>query len=453
MKKDIYSRLLYSSVVFLTLFTIFSCKKEKEESAIEESAYLVFNVGEMNSFAPSTGKHKASSANTQATNNTEASLLKLNKKVSLAYSSKAAPIETRMETGNYSSPRIKAKAASTTPVRGGIKYRILLYDATTNELIKNVEATVGITESIPVQVGTSYKWYAYSYNGQENIPPPTIVNSQPIIATLPDKELIWASSGETPITAAAVLLPLTINFEHKVAEFILEIDTKNLFGKITGINATFVEDYFHTGTLNIQSGVVTTESTPYTSPIISEIDFEPLSQFDSTVFRAKIYTSNEQRIGNIKVKINSLSIKFDNGITQDLLTAANPAKEVEFIFTNPSIAKSHVASIDLRYNIPTKTILHVTGTNHDDDRKWAFAAQPYERDLTAPWSAQPEANRAPFNMIKEPRNFGNLPSSLVHTTGFNHLRCLNDGSLDTKLALEPDIVILPFTIPLTQMIY
>jgi len=445
MKKNIYSTFLSSIYIVFVAFTVFGCRKEKDIVAIDGSAQFVFNVSGVNNFTNNTENNKLATKNI-APSQHNSNAVKLNEQINIISSSKESSIINNLDISQPLSG-IKNKLASTTPVKSGIKYRILLYNADNNNLIRTVEATVGITESIPVEPGVNYKWYAYSFNSEDGIDPPTMEGGEPLIETLPDKELLWASSGNTAITAETEPTPLSITFEHKVAEFVLEIDIKHLNGKITDLNATFDDDYFYTGSLNVKSGNVISNNTPYLSPTVTHIDFEQLSSVDSTIYRAYLYTTNTPNLGDIKVKINSLTIKLDNDIPKVLHEPSESPKEIRFSFENPAIARSHIASIDLNYVIPSKKILHVAGTHNGDDIKSSFTAQP---NLSSNDPSNPLTHRTPYNMLKQVLNFGTEPNSIVYTEGFTHIRCYDDGRLHELLVSEkPDIVIIAFNYVIT----
>lgn len=441
MKNRIYSIYFHVIIACLLTLSVSSCKKDKDSESAEGTSQLVFSVEGINNTATNSINNKYASINRNNPSENAFSQIHLNNYIDLVSSAEEFPMKTSFDVSTPIAT-INKKLSTTTPVQSGIKYRIMIYNADTNQLIKNVEATVGVTESVPVEVGVNYKWYAYSFNTEHGIDPASIVGTDTIIAALSDKALLWAKS-ESNITATATATPLTITFEHKVAEIVIEIDTKNLFGKITSINATFDQTNFYTGTLNIRTGNVTPDAAAYTSPILTIEDFTQASSADSTIYRAYIYTTKPSEITSTRLKINSLVVKFDNGVTKEIFNDPVNPKLINFTFTGPIIARSHVASIDLRYNIPTKKILHVTGTTNSSNTNFSFAAQP--------GSNTAGQNRPPHSMLIEPRNYGTLPNSIVHTNGFTHQTVLNTG---LKAALEgttkPDIVIISLFYTMTS---
>jgi hypothetical protein len=52
-------------------------------------------------------------------------------------------------------------------MQNGIKYRLLIYDAVSNALVKDVDGTAGTAPSIQVDGGKQYKWYIISTNSAD----------------------------------------------------------------------------------------------------------------------------------------------------------------------------------------------------------------------------------------------------------------------------------------------
>ena len=336
------------------------------------------------------------------------------------------------------------KIASTSQMDNTHRYRLVLYNVTTGQIEQNVESRVDRNVVVKVTPGNDYQWFAYSYNSPKAVDEPLVENNQMAVQTFADREFLWISSGSTPITATVESIPVNIIFEHKVAEFVIEIDTENLFGEITDIEVALAEtNTFSRGVFDIRSGSFINVS-PYTTSAFTMDDFKPLVG-SSSIYQAKLYTTDPQSLSNVNMSISKLTVQQSNGDVKELVKSTDVPKSVAFTFNNPSVSKSHVASLNLKYRIPTKTILHVTGNGNNDDHKWSFAAQPYERNLSGSWSAAPASNFGPFNMLHEPRNFGSLANSVVYTDGFIHRRCMDVGELDKKLTTPdsiPDIVVI-----------
>ena len=446
MKKNRYSQFLNSGLIVLTLLMSFGCKKEMDSSSVDGTAQLLFNVSGVNTLAANNGNNKLSISKV-ASAQPSSNYMNLSDQVGVMYS--AHEVYNDIPLANSSSAsKINGKMAAltTSPVDNGIKYRILVYNNDTGVLVNVVDATVGVTASVSVEAGVNYMWYAYSYNATDGLLPLVFNGGDPILDVLPNNEILWAQSA-SPVTATALPIDLTINFMHKVAELAIEIKTDNLYGALEEITATFDEDYFYAGILNIKTGTLTRSTSAFDSPVLTIGDFKAVSSADSTTYRAYIYTAHETPLTNIKLIIKSLKIKMDNGESKVLLTTSQTPKEIVFNFQTPAIDKSHVASVDLRYTIATKKILHVTGKGNNDYEKFAFAAQPTTT-----------GGRPPYMMLKEERNFGTASNSIVTTGGFTHMTVLDEvikvagASLvrDALVSFQPDIVIITLYYTMTN---
>ena len=454
MKSYTYLRLFYRSLAICLLFTFSACKKEKEVVSNEATgSKFIFSVASLN------GSPNSKLATTKAPlnmNSNSNSVTTLANNRNIIYGNKEESI-SRVEQPNNAINKISKKIASTSVVYPYMRYRILLYNVTTGLLEKNIETDASRPLEIPVISGDEYKWYAYSYNTAGNVDQPVMENNIPTIRTFSDKEFIWASSGSSPIQASNAPIPLDINFEHKVAEVIIEIDTKDLHGTITDLEVEFDQpNYLNTAKINLQTGIGS-EVMDYGAPILDENSFLSIPG-DTTKLQTRIYTADPanlasgQQSSGLNLKINKLTAEHHGGQTREFLKTSDPPKLLSFNFTSPSIAKSHVASMAFRYTIPTKRILHVIGyqLNNDDDQ-WGFAAQPRVRVLDN-WTYVESANFSPLNMIKAPLNFGNEPNSIVQSRGFTHARSTHIDKLATKIAIPgeiPDIVIISVYYQLT----
>ncbi|MCI0922724.1 hypothetical protein [Sphingobacterium rhinopitheci] len=439
MKKHTYFRLLYSSLLICLLFAISACKKEKNPVLNETTdSKFIFSVASLNN----SPNNKLASTNplNNNNNNNSYSITPISSAINIIYGSKEENIAPGIQP-NSAINKITKKTASTTIVYPYMRYRILLYNITTNILEKNIETDASRNLEIPVTAGDEYRWYAYSYNTAGNVEEPVMENNIPTIRTAADKEFIWASS-DGPILASGATIPLSINFEHKVAEVIVEINTQELLGTITDIEVEFAEvDYFNTGKINILTGDIS-DIIPYTSPLLDETNFTTVG--NPQIYQARIYTADPiNNIESLQLNINKLSSMHHDNSVKELHTATDPPKQVTFSFNAPQIAKSHVASLNFKYTIPTKKILHVTGDGNNSNLNFSFAAQP--------GSNTAGQNLPPHSMLKQELNYGALPNSIVSTHGYTHQTVLNSG---LKAALEettkPDIVIMSLFYTMTD---
>ena len=437
------------------LMLIQGCKKDLETNDListDGKSKLVFSVQGLNNGVLQEGKLGSTvtvgNSNLATSNN---SLLHLDNSVNIIAKSSLEVINSHLDTPNNSN-KLKNKFASiASPLHNYTRYRLLLYDAVADTLVRSIETSADGVAEIEVTIGKSYKWYAYSYNTQDPVEEPMYEGNVPMIKTISGKEFIWDSSDEV-ITPSLIKHPISIIFAHKVAEVIVEIDSKDLFGKITDISIEFDNpNNFNTAKINLFTGAAS-DIENYSVQNLNLESFEYGNSSDSTILRAVFYTADPANLASgqssgLNLKINKLTAEHHGGQTREIHKITDPPKLLSFNFTSPSIAKSHVASLNLRYTIPTKRILHVIEdlvSGQNDDRKYSFAAQPLSRDIIS-WTTHDTTSwTPPLNMLKAKLNFGNLPTSIVQTSGFTHERCLT-GQLAQKLVASgkiPDIVII-----------
>lgn len=438
------------SVILLGLIITFanSCKKDEanSESIGDGIAKLVFTVQNIDNKAINAHKQAGTTpVDMIKGSSTENQIKTSNKKINLISSASEGLNETYFNGKGSTSPGLnKIAATEYAPVHESTRYRLVLYNITKNKIEKNVEHEASKSLEIAVTPGDEYRWFAYSYNTAESVDEPIIENGQPHIMTKADRELLWTKSINS-IVASTQAMPLMINFDHRAAEVVLELDTRNLYGEITDLAIDFdQEDYFNTAKINLQTGDIV-QTTPYSIGTLNKDHFTRAAEHPA-ILEKRLYTAQPQnKIETLKIHIKKLTIRQENGDISEIQKVTDPAKTVEFTFTAPHVSKSHTAGLKMAYKIPAKTILHVTGTGNDDDLKWAFTAQPGNRATSALYSDGPDLvnGRAPYNMLKQKLNYGALSNSIIHTDGFNHVRCF-DGvdELATKLANKPDIVII-----------
>lgn len=427
-------------LIFGFVLTIMGCKKDVQDIGAtgEGEAKLVFTVKGMNNEFTKVNS-KISSTTNSSNENIESHDIQvdaLSTKVNLFSQSTIGTRESSTEVPTISVKKNNVtKFASIVPVDHDIRYRLLLFDSETNSLVANVETKVNQALSINVKTGKSYYWRAYTHNSKEAMPSVNFINDNYMLESSIEKDLLWDGST-APITVNTPADSLGIVFDFKVAEFVVNLDTEGLYGDISDLLMEFGSDsYFKKGTLDLKSGNVSNTSTVLRSEL-NLSDFKVIPE--SKILQAKFYTVDPNAITNFTIKVKKLSVN-QNNIVKDLHKITDPAKDVNFLF-NPSMNKSHVASMAFRYRIPVKTILHVT-KEEAPDTDYSYAAQPTGVfGINTVWNAS--SHRQSFNLIKSPNNFGTQLNSKVHTDGFKHIRCFDDGTLDDKLLLKPDIVII-----------
>lgn len=319
----------------------------------------------------------------------------------------------KSENKNNPDPTGRGKLASV--MADGIKYRILLYSKVGGAFVKSVLATAGQSVEIDVVKDAKYLWYAYSYNTTDDIAIPANTNS-PTIETPTDEALLYAS-GE--ISASVQNTPLLITFAHKLTQVLVEINTKQLYGDITAIDASFVSDsYFNKGTFDLKGGVVGTTTSYTTGPIT----FANLVQGSNDIKVARFYTANPTALNKFSMQIKSLTVQQINGETVQLIAPASPV-DIEFGQYTPALGKILIGELKLFKTFPIKKMLHVSL-----NETYGYAA----------------GQKASYNLIQDPRNFGTNASSLIKSAGFQHVLVRYAGELLTQLnaVQKPDIVLI-----------
>ena len=317
-------------------------------------------------------------------------------------------IQAPIEATNYLAKDINAfntlsPIASTQPMTAGKTYRIIIYKNNEPKLWKSLQATSGQAIKLDITKGDIYKWYAFSYNNNDNLPVPTD-SINPIVEASADKDLLYATgTNQIPLNANGTILnpyvsQADIVFDHKMAQVKVRIDGRRLakYADIHGLRASFSENnYIKSGTFNIKANSMENLNVVPTTEIFNT-GVNP-----DTIWEATYYTADPQSLTSYKVKITDLPITFkmvDPSIASiNLATFTNssippPNLEKTHTYTDPKAGQTLLAQTILSYTLPSKRILHMS-SNYD---------YGYSMERGAGWQ-----------MINDLRNFGNLPNSLV----------------------------------------
>ena len=297
----------------------------------------------------------------------------------------------------------------------GIKYRILLYERVSGKFYRSYVATAGTKLEIDVVKNQEYNWIAYSYNNTNDIPLPANTAS-PTIITPTDTELLYASGS---ISALQQEVPLLISFAHKLAKISLSLNTEGMYADIVQVRAALESaDYVRSGTFDLRTGLTAN----FVSISNSEIDFQDADPNLKNLKVATFYTTDPDKIGSITIRISSLAIQYPNGITEEIVTDAAPLTS-SFGSYNPGIGKEAIANLNLWKVLKAKKMVHV-------GRIAGFG-----------YSA---GDMASYNMLANPRNFGNSSNSFVKMQPFTHVVVNTQGGLLQQLnaAVKPDVVLI-----------
>ncbi|MDX8569368.1 hypothetical protein OZ668_15310 [Elizabethkingia sp. HX XZB] len=219
--------------------------------------------------------------------------------------------------------KILKQKISVQPVSPGVKFRFLIYNASDNILVRDLVVISGTSPQIEVDAGKTYKWYAISSNDTTAVPSVTegIVNSSDIA----NKDILYASSNGV-ITPEYGNNNLNIIFKHNTVQFLIQLDTRGLFGKINdtstlevGINQgnTFTS-IIQTGDFNLFTG---TYYNLQAIPAISASNMINTTNAQGDVGAtktAKFYTVNKSLItdNSLRIRLNKLDISLDDNTTR-----------------------------------------------------------------------------------------------------------------------------------------
>src|SRR5690606_38760037 len=194
----------------------------------------------------------------------------------------------------------------------GVKYRLLLYKD--GKFITSLHAESGVASHVEVVKNEEYQWYAYSYNSTDNIP--DVANpAAPVIESVVDKPLLYASGTVTVTGAGNVDKPLLVKFAHRTARIGAELSARGMFAGLESITANFAgTDYIQKGTLNVFTGQYENTS----AVDVGNLTFTNYSvATKDTIKVAYYYTAAQTPIVPMTVNVQSFTIKLDkvyNGV-------------------------------------------------------------------------------------------------------------------------------------------
>ncbi|WP_313187958.1 hypothetical protein [Sphingobacterium siyangense] len=294
------------------------------------------------------------------------------------------------------STKASSNRATTQNMQSGFKYRILVYNKSTGQLWRTVQAVAGTPLSIDVTKGNSYAWYAYSYNDAEDLPEPTNL-SDPAIETNISKDLLYAK-GEITIAQTAANqqdnYPINIVFNHRVAQVYVKVDASILadYANINSIKVSFDKDtYLKKGVFNVKNDQISQSEAVSTSTIFSALEAD-------NIYEATYYTVDLTAVSTYKIVLDDLNVTFkdvDVSIAnRNLATYNGAANKPSFTYnySSPQAGQRLAGIANLWYTLASKRILHISNNT-------TFG---YALEQGPSW-----------NFLNALENFGNLPNSLV----------------------------------------
>lgn len=229
----------------------------------------------------------------------------------------------------------------------GVKYRLLVYelnDENEEEFYAQVdlESKFDDADGEPLEVyeGTTYRWYAYSYNTSDAMAPVSNLD-HPIIPMGNNKDFIF-TQGEVEITDDFV--SEAIIFERKTAQIILEIDARGLFtDEIRDLNLKFPANILKTGNYDLKNNqVIDVSSLPEQNILLS--NFQNVDEGYNDRKQTYLYTVSSEIWDDISFSMSKLDILLDDNssIRSFPATNINVGKEYDV-----EVGYRYLAKIDL----------------------------------------------------------------------------------------------------------
>ncbi|MCI0921727.1 fimbrillin family protein [Sphingobacterium rhinopitheci] len=409
-------RTFFYIICFSLLFI--GCKKDSASSDRKEQGSLVFKIEGIQPVQDDLGKQSKVASSTRGSEGVSTEYQKIGN-VDVSVQANVANMATSfggqaLNLRDNNSKKMN-KLVANVGMAVDIKYVVLLFNTTTRRTEFIGQASVGQSLVIDAVKGQQYDWIAYSYNKTDIITNlPTSIDD--VIDTPTDGELLYANGT---ISTTEENSPISILFKHKLAQIVFEIDTDRLFGKInTDVVLSFVDGSPLTkGKMSLKNGGIDS-IVSYAKPVVLEEDPN-----DENIRLARFNVVDVGAQPSFSVNVSNLKVTYLNNVEHDLV-AANDVRRVDFTWpSNISLGKRYIGTLKLWYKFPKRTILHVTRVGADG---YGYAAQPYYDGV----KYYPEYNKASYNLMAEPRNYGSLPESIVRSGGFSHLRCYRDGQLN-----------------------
>jgi len=251
------------------------------------------------------------------------------------------------------SPNEGAKASSrqtkaaTSPLPTNTKYRILLLDPQ-NNIIQNVVGSSDTDPNIPVNLGWTYKWVAFSTNETGSVPDVNNASKTFAKANLTNKDILLASGS---ITIAEGDNYLSIVLQRKTSHIRARVNVRGMFGNIATATRMSIENNASLGInpmtmggLDIVSGNFINVSPVNGAVVAAEMINETVAE-GASVKLADFFTLNSTSIaaGNLKFKFAPLAILLNDARIRTFKNLPFGAKEA----LTPAIGASHTATLRL----------------------------------------------------------------------------------------------------------
>ncbi|WP_019051168.1 hypothetical protein [Elizabethkingia meningoseptica] len=343
------------------LCLFFSCSRELTGESDTNPVQLTFNIEGVENINPlaKTASREPVSGSLKSTEEKKINFDGFNATLSL----EEAPM-TNTQDKNTSLIKTSANtaqklsnpvAATTEKLTGGVKYRVVLYDKSTNPstFYSSTPGTVGTTLSIPVQKGKNYDWVVFSFNDTND--PGT---SQTTVQT-DQRDLLHASNITGIIQGTTgdgqmYNKDIRVTLKHKLARINVSVDATGYqptpaVTTITNVSANLGSaDYFQNGKMDLKTGTISNLVSNNT-PTTMSFSGTPTTQTTTSYYTAGTTKINPFSIVNTNVTINA------SGVSKSLSN-----KTFSWVFT-PVAGTVYTAKVNLKqyYDLQHFKILSV----------------------------------------------------------------------------------------------
>ena len=241
-------------------------------------------------------------------------------------------------------------AVTNTPMITGTKYRLLIYDAASNTLIKNVDATSGTNPNIQVDAGKQYKWYIISTNDNST---PSVNTSTGIVsaASLANKDVLW---NHGVIDAQYGQNNMSIVLKRNTARIQLDLDTRGMFGTVnnttsvevgTGTGSAF-SSIIKTGDLNVLTGQYSNLQNVSAVTGGNMINKAGAGGAAGATKTATFYTVSSISVpaNNLRIRLNQLDLNMDDNSTRSFSNSIVPYSNIP---VTPALGNRYTLNVRL----------------------------------------------------------------------------------------------------------
>ncbi|KEQ28201.1 hypothetical protein N180_00760 [Pedobacter antarcticus 4BY] len=224
-----------------------------------------------------------------------------------------------------------------------VKYRLLLYK-TDGTFVSSTPLVSGTAGAVDVAKGTSYNWYAISYNSTDAVP--DVDPAAPTLALPGGKDVLYASGTiAIPANGPDGNSPLGITFKHSLARIAVELNTMGMFADINTAAVSVSGIVLKTATINLKTGALS-DLVDYTQVVNYASFSDVLAPYhDAKV--AYIYTADAATPAALTVTLTNLALDIDNSTIRSFATLLGATPSVFTFNVTPQLGRSYRALVNL----------------------------------------------------------------------------------------------------------